>query len=331
MNQKPYRPFVVDENPFCLWDIDIAARNRELLDKIDSEYFRHVAEINSEILENSDDKEKRQYASISLRIAYSHGLEALFSLLGASVQAPDCVVGWLLKYRPGDVPSIVEKITNGQALWSNFDPAPSSWKDVSAIVLSPIENTDIEKYNFLVEKFARTWERFAYDYLDPDFHEEYNSVKHGFRVKASGFYFAIDPKNSRDGTGNFIEHANSEFGMSYFKQEKLDTRNFTIAHQGNNWHPMNYAYALSIIATSIRNTTLFLRVTNGVDWEGLSVMYPDDPASFDKPWEIQQSGAHKMTFSHGRFSGSIPLLSAEQILSRYPQSVQKPVDNTRAP
>lgn len=30
-------------------------------------------------------------------------------------------------------------------------------------------------------------------------------------------------------------------GMSYFKQQKLDARKFTIAHHANNWHPLNFA------------------------------------------------------------------------------------------
>lgn len=86
---------------------------------------------------------------------------------------------------------------------------------------------------------------------------------------------------------------------------------------------MNYAYALDIIATSLTNIIMFLRVTNGVSWEGLSVMFPDDLASFEKPWEIETFGAHKMTFTQGKFSNSVPLLSADQIRSRYPQFNQE--------
>ena len=318
MERKTCARFVVDEKPYCLWDIDIPARNRELLQKIDPEYFRHLADINFDLLDKSQDKDNpsRQHAAISLRIAYSHALEVLFSLIGATIQAPDCVVGWLIKYRPGDIPKIVKKVTNNQPLLSNFDPTPRGWREVAEVVFSPASGT--EQYDFLIEKFSGLWERFAYEFLDSDFQDEYNSAKHGFRAKAAGFFLVIDDTNSPTLTGNPVVHANSEFGMSYFKDEKIDNLNFIIHHQGNNWHPLNYAYALDLISTSLTNIIAFLSVTNGIDFKELSVSYPDDPAYFDKPWEIEQTGAFKITQSSQVNVDKVPRLSKEQIRSRYP-------------
>ncbi len=311
MKSKTCAPFVVDEKPYCLWDIDIPARNRELLQKIDPEYFRHVADNNFDLLEKLQDKNdpSRQHAATSLRIGYSHALEVLFSLLAATIQAPECVVGWLLKYRPGDIPKIVKKISNNQPLLSNFDPTPRGWREVAEIVFSPAKGT--EQYNLLIEKFSALWKRFANEFLDSDFQDEYNNAKHGFRAKAAGFFLVID------GT----THANSEFGMSYFKDEKIDNLNFIIHHHGNNWHPLNYAYALDLISTSLANIIGFLRLTNGVDFKELSVVYPDDPAYFDKPWEIEQIGAFKMTQNSQVNIDKVPCLTKEQIKSRYPTKI----------
>ncbi len=329
MKRVPFRQFVVNETPWCLWDPDIPARNLELIKKIDPDYFRYIADGNAEILEKSDDKATRQHASVSVRITYSHALETLFALLAATVQAPDCVVGWLLKYRPGDIPAIVAKINSGTPLLSNFDPVPRSWRDIADIVFSPVRNTDAQKCDYLIQKFGGLWERLSWHYQNPDFHDEYNSAKHGFRAKAGGFYFAIDPTNSA-GRGNrdaWLVQASSEFGMSYFKEQMLEKsnpkRNFTIAHHMNNWHPLNYCYALDLIASSIANIILYLKVSNGENFEGLFAICPD-PEMFDKPWGIEQTDAFKVTVNAGEISDSVRLLSKDEILQRYKRPSRSP-------
>ena len=66
--------FVVNKEPYCIWEIDVGERNREFLSGIDPEYFSYLAEIHL----NADD-EKR--AAIALRAAFHHALETLFSLI----------------------------------------------------------------------------------------------------------------------------------------------------------------------------------------------------------------------------------------------------------
>jgi len=56
------------------------------------------------------DGEYKIDAAIALRMAYSQGLETLFAFLGAAVQAPDCVVGYLLRYENRDLNSLIDKI-----------------------------------------------------------------------------------------------------------------------------------------------------------------------------------------------------------------------------
>jgi len=68
--------------------------------------------MHSELLEG----DQKQYAAATLRIAYSQGLETLFALLCAVVQAPDCVIGWFLKYRNSELFELVRKIREGQII-----------------------------------------------------------------------------------------------------------------------------------------------------------------------------------------------------------------------
>jgi hypothetical protein len=114
MPEIQYARFAVDETPYCLWDLDIHARNLEFINRIDPRYFEHVANLHGQFLEG----EENQYAAVALRIAYSHGLESLFALLCATVQAPDCIVGWLLKYKNVELNEVIRKISERRLIFT---------------------------------------------------------------------------------------------------------------------------------------------------------------------------------------------------------------------
>ena len=86
---------VIDETPYCVWDWDIDRLEREFLNGIAPGYFAYMAQAHDPHL----DGEEAQRAARALRMTYSHAQETLMSLLCALVQAPDCVVGWMHKYR----------------------------------------------------------------------------------------------------------------------------------------------------------------------------------------------------------------------------------------
>ncbi len=68
--------FVVNQEPYCIWEIDVQERNKEFLNGIDTDFFDYIVELHL----NADD-EKR--ASIALRSTLHHAMETMFSLLGA--------------------------------------------------------------------------------------------------------------------------------------------------------------------------------------------------------------------------------------------------------
>jgi hypothetical protein len=77
--------FTIDENPYCLWDWNIKSLNLEFLNSVNYQYFDFLAKT---LIEYPEEKDKH-YAATALRLAYLHGLETLFALLCASLQAPD--------------------------------------------------------------------------------------------------------------------------------------------------------------------------------------------------------------------------------------------------
>jgi hypothetical protein len=94
---------VVNDEPYCIWDVNISERNAEYLKCIDVEYFQFL----SETYQNSDDKKR---ASIALRAALHHASETLFSLIGALLQAPRAVYAWVPKCSNSELRAILKRI-----------------------------------------------------------------------------------------------------------------------------------------------------------------------------------------------------------------------------
>ena len=81
-----YAIFMVADEPICLWSTeDIIPQNLHFLDDIDPAFFMYQAQSNLKLFNY---KKYKRHAAVAIRIAFSHGLETLFSLLGAFIQAP---------------------------------------------------------------------------------------------------------------------------------------------------------------------------------------------------------------------------------------------------
>jgi hypothetical protein len=107
-----YYPFVVCDRPFCVWDRQLSRQNLEFIQSIDPMHFAYVADTHAPSLET----DHRHRAAIELRKSYSHGLETLFAVIGAVLQAPEAMHAWALQYRESDLRSLVAKIDAGSEL-----------------------------------------------------------------------------------------------------------------------------------------------------------------------------------------------------------------------
>jgi hypothetical protein len=319
MKQKFCVPFVIDDKPYCLWDDDVPTKNMDLLNRIDPEYFEYIARVNFDVLEDEKetDKKIRQRAAIALRTGYSHGLEALFSLLCAATQAPNCIVGWLLKYQNVDLENVVRKINENQFIYSRLIEPNISWKMLARVVFSGVHEEQSKIFAPYIEKFSNLWAQFAYDFLSENFRDEYNNFKHGLRFHSGGFYLAMGrAPNAPITPENIILEANSEFGTTFFKSERMDKHNFVIHQQSRNWNPENYFHALNLISTSMQNILAFLKAENGADITKLKFSVPEDLTYFETPWEKQVSVFEIR--NHSRIKKTnIPLFNKEQILDTY--------------
>jgi len=277
--------FVIYETPFACWDWNLREKNIEFLEGIDAGYFSYVANLNSDV--EDDDKHR---AAVSLRLAYSHGLEALFALLCSAVQAPQCAVGWVLNYKNTDLLSLVRKISNEESVYTKFKQTPVTWEFLAKYIHSGLSYEEDKKI-WIQKGFGRLWTLFAGEFVDENITREYNCIKHGLRARPGGFHLAVGQEDT-PGVPAPAEKmtflGGSTFGSSYFVKEYIipnDKRNFRPRRHSRNWSLHNLTNGLVLIAMSINNVVSWLRGVNGVPMSKCRFENPVSEDLFEEPWK----------------------------------------------
>lgn len=286
-----YTLFMVDEEPYCVWEWDLKERNMDFLKAIDHEYFEYRARCHFEDLESDD----RHRAAVALRTAYYHGLETLFTLLCASVQAPDCVYGWVLKYSLRQLRNLVGKIISGSSeVFNKYGWDYVSWKRLARNVHA-YSNADPSRAAETGELFGELWSRLSRDFLSQMNIDEYNGIKHGFRTHAGGFGLAAGIEKESGVPApqeNMKTLGYSEFGTSFLRAMAIGSLksggrnpNFRSTHCALNWIPESIVHCLVLISMSIGNTVSYLRIINGEAAKNVKFTRPQESEYFSKPWK----------------------------------------------
>lgn len=281
--------FIVDERPLCLWDENIHRRNEIFLDSIDSSYFEYLCRVHSQLIDDQEEttNSDEQHAALALRTAYSQALETLFALIFASIQAPWCVPAWINAYKNHELRSLIKKVQEEKEVISSLDTEKPSWSDIYDSLFTPFD-TENREYNSSVRNgFIKTWQCFACDFLSNSFSREYNSIKHGLRVRSGGFKMRIgvpERPGSIPAPEKMFEVTNSKFGSSYLTSEKLgeQARHIRLRGENRNWDIESLHWGVQILAMSIENvrTVLKGRMQEGETQSVLKI--PGDLADFEK-------------------------------------------------
>ena len=309
--------FVVNKEPYCIWEVDVGERNRGFLNGIDPGYFSYLVEINL----NSDD-EKR--AAIALRAAFHHALETLFSLIGAYVQAPDCAYAWIAKCSNNQLRKFVDNVSKGgSALFTKFNIDNVTLDEISRCVFASYYPVT-EKNKRSVSLFSELWCRLAYEFLNDAHVDEYNSIKHGFRVRSGGFSLAFGLENEYGVSPPPDEMkwmGRSEHGTTIIKLEAISSskgeRSYRSKQHSLNWSVEKTALLLQLVAMSINNVTSALRILNGAEDGNCKFMRPIKDDDFSAPWE----------YSTGVISSSISyVINHDESMTTSKEQLQKHVD-----
>lgn len=312
--------FVVNEEPYCIWEVDILERNNEFLNGIDTEYFDYALKVHIEA-----DDEKR--ASIALRATLHHATETMFSLLGAYIQAPDCAYAWIAKCKNESLRELIGKISASRNdLFTKLNIEKVSWECVAeSVFLSYVPET--EKNQETVRLFASLWKRLSNEYINQNNIDEYNSIKHGFRIRSGGFALAAGLEHEFGVSPSPEEIkliGKSEFGTKFFSIEPVgaDKRNRSLRSRrtSQNWKVEKVALLIQLVSLSITNITSALKIKNGAKAGTCNFARPQENSDFEKPW----------LYSPGVISGKLNyVIPEEQITSFTKSELQKVINDAK--
>jgi hypothetical protein len=147
-------------------------------------------------------------------------------MLFAALQAPGCVVGWMQKYKPEQLRSLVRSVDIAEVpRYLAIRPDPITWEGITQKVFSYCHG-DRERIKREIALFARLWRRFAKVFLTQNHQDEYNSIKHGLRATSvpTSVYVALQEELGKPAN---IEDAQriggGQFGSSFFVRSRNRT------------------------------------------------------------------------------------------------------------
>ena len=167
---------------------------------------------------------------------------------------------------------------------------PISWE---AIAESIFQWTlpSAERGNNTATLFARLWRRLASEFTEKDCVNEYNSLKHGFRVRPGGFKLTIGLEKGYGGPPSEKEThvlGESSYGTSFYSIEAVPDRkgdrNLVARHVSLNWTIEKATLLIRLIAMSIGNIKSALEIVNGANLRLGKFVRPVDDDDFEKPW-----------------------------------------------
>lgn len=315
-------PFVVDDTPYACWEWDIRERNLEFLNGIDPDFYTYVVDAHAQHLTDLDEGRK---AALAIRITYGMALETFFALLGALVQAPQCVYGWVMRYQVVELERVVKKIKAGEEVLTRLQ-VPTTFEHLSEAIHSGFAYDEAKK-KWIAEGFARMWNGFASDFLDETERVEYNSAKHGLRTRLGGFTLrmGIEDEPGRPARPEAMrDMGGSAFGSAFFMPENLGEgkRNFRGRSTHRNWVPENMINGVHLASMSIANVVSFLKVLNGVDPTTCKFHNPSTPEAFRAPWALSP-GVTGFNMDRRIEADWVTPMTREEILATY---AKEPVD-----
>lgn len=311
--------FKIDDKPYCCWGFDLPERNEEFINSVDHRYFLYLAGIHSQHL-NDDSK---QYAAISIRNSLYHALETLFSLLGATLQSPKCVYGWILNASTRQLLNLVKKIQDkDNSIFNLLKLKEISWSSISNKI-HKVEKPSVPDINEIAKSYAEIWSYFATLFLSRSNRNEYNSIKHGFRMRFGGSKLDFSSKEENDPKKKIDIRRHSDFGTSFFTSASIKNSpisnndpNFVTRRNYLNWNPIDDVHALNLIGFSINNIIAFLKAVNSVKRIEVQYCTPTDLEDFKKPLEHLITNSSSVTFDHDITSEHIRFFTHKEIDSR---------------
>lgn len=306
--------FAVNDTPFCLWEVEPELRVRKFLDGIDVEFFDYSLQTH---LRTEDEKR----ALVAIRLSLHHATETMFSLLGAYVQAPDRPYAWIAKCSNSELRKFTERVRRGDStLISKLNLADISWASVSQAVFATYQ-PGTERHANTVKCFANLWTTLTGEFNNNTYVDEYNALKHGFRVRPGGITLAAGVEHEY-GVAPYADEmktiGSSQFGATFLKIESLGTVNDPHIRSRQisvNWSLERTILLHQLVHMSINNVVSALKVINNYKPGECLFLRPQDDEDFQKPWR-HSPGVTSMSFDHTLDESLLPQITRADLLAK---------------
>ena len=307
--------FAVNEDPYCLWEADLPSRTRAFLDGVDPDYFEYV-------LQAHTDTEDEKRALVAIRLSLHHATEAMFSLLGSYVQAPDCPYAWIAKCSNPELREFAQRVSaKDTSLITKLNIPSISWTEVASAIFATYQ-PDTDRQRNTISCFSRLWDALTRELVNPVHVDEYNALKHGFRARPGGFALAFgiesecgvsppDPEMKSLGK--------SAFGVTFLKIESLGSakgsRHIRSRQTSVNWSLERIVLLHQLVYMSVNNVVTALKVANGYLPSTCRFLRPENDADFDLPWS-HSTGVTSINFDDVLDEKLLPALTKADLLSK---------------
>jgi hypothetical protein len=307
-------PFAVNDEPFCLWEVEPESRVRRFLDGIDVDFFRYT-------LQTHCDTEDEMRALVAIRFSLHHATEAMFSLLGAFVQAPRCPYAWIAKCSNEELRTFTVRVSRSDPQLISMLKSPIvSWDSVGAAVFTTYQ-PGTERQENTIKCFADLWFRLARELNNRTYVDEYNALKHGFRIRPGGFSLGVGVEHEYGVPPQESEMeviGQSAFGASFFKIERLGSvqgnRHIRSRQTSVNWSLERTIMLHQLVNMSINNIVSALKVVNNYEPSECKFLRPENDSDFSQPW-MHSTGVTSMSSDYELDESHLPRLNKTELLA----------------
>lgn len=235
------------------WDTDAVGTNERFLSDIDPEYFLEVA--SCLMAKHEEDKSPR--AALGIRQMYHHSLECMFSMACSLVQAHNYPIGWMLSYTNSQLRETVDAISHGRPIPVRLGLDEPRWSGLLISLLRRLDRSAPGTHAPALAENALTLSTLARDLVSDVYADEYNSIKHGLRLRSGGFTlrFGLEEEPGKPAPEEAMELvAHSETGTSYYKRLPFEIKGqYRISSRCLNWDVETVLYRLHFASVWMAN------------------------------------------------------------------------------
>ena len=266
--QMEYVTFKIGNVPVCFWGNDLKQRNADFIHSIDPNYYAYTARVHR----NHLNTESRLLAALALRLNYYQSLETFFTLVGAGLQSPLCLYGWIQKARDKKIQSLLQRINERkETVYNCLGIENVTWYEIAKRIYQDLDVDANHKLN-LIRFFSETWEFFGREYINESSQSEYEELKLGKRLSKSSDFFG--GKQGGDSENALFTKFSKIYDIG--KNGAIYKNNHYSENCNISWYP-DFCYSAALmIRDSINNVLSFLKIVNGMTKPVPQFFYPAD-------------------------------------------------------